>query len=272
MQPAWSLCDVQRIGLIGDLNGDTHAAIRISRQMKKRGVTCLVQVGNFGFLNSRLELANLRWLSEVLEGSDQTIVFVDGNHENFDELIQFPVQRDGVRWVTPQIGHLPRGFRARVGANRTLAALGGANSVDAWRGYWEGESITDRDLERLGPDQADILIGHDAPLSVPSLDRFLYATKYRWPSSGREYAESGRRMFHRGFLAVRPRLYIGGHHHYFIDERVTYASNNQAFESRIVLLEDSSSFNSKNLAILDTDSFDIEFLTDTEETPTQGRS
>ena len=253
-----ALESADRIGLIGELNGNTHAALSVSREMNVRGISWLLQAGDFGFLNQRLELSSLRWLAETLCERKQTLLFVDGNHENFDELNQIPVSGDGVRWITPEIGHLPRGFRTPLAAGRVLAALGGANSLDAWRGCWEGESITEEDLSALGDEKADVLIGHDAPLHLPSLDKFLADTKYRWPTSGREYAASGRRVFHEGFMKVRPLLYVGAQYHRFVDQTVRYAGEGPVFETRVILLDDASVQGSRSQAILHIDSLEIE--------------
>jgi Calcineurin-like phosphoesterase len=248
------------VGLLGDLHGDTHFTISVANEMRRRKVTVLLQMGDFGFLNMRLELSNLLWLDSVLSTNDQLLYFVDGNHDNFPELYRYPVDPNGVRWVTGNIGHLHRGYRTTLAGGLRLAALGGANSVDAWRGHWEGESITVDNLAKLGSEPADLMIGHDAPLNVSSLDQFLSATDYRWPASGREYSASGRAMFHRGFMQVRPRLYIGGHYHHFVDQLVTFCTGEGTFNSRVVLLDAGGPRQDVSQAILDTSTLDVEFF------------
>jgi hypothetical protein len=69
-------------------------------------------------------------MSKRLHAKGQTLYFVDGNHEDFTALYKFPISADGLRWVRPNIVHLPRGYRTTLVSGRTLAALGGANSVD----------------------------------------------------------------------------------------------------------------------------------------------
>ena len=78
-------------------------------------------------------------------------------------------------------------------------------------------------MAALGHEKADVLIGHDAPLGLPSLDAWLAATDHGWPPAGLKYSAEGRALFHRGFLQVQPRLYLGGHYHRHIDELITYS-------------------------------------------------
>ena len=150
--------------------------------MEVRGISTVVVLGDFGFVWPRENTGNiLNKLSKRLGDRGQTLYFVDGNHEGFGRLLKFPIGRDGLRWIRPNLAHIPRGFRTRLVAGRTLAALGGANSIDfahrlEGHSWWAEEAITDADLTALGDDPADVLIGHDAPTSLPALDRWLSET------------------------------------------------------------------------------------------------
>lgn len=255
-----SLTTERYIGLLGDLHGDTHFAVSVADQMRQRGIKVLLQMGDFGFLNLRLDYGNLAWLDRALNANDQVLYFVDGNHDNFPELYRYPVGQDGLRWVTDSIAHLRRGYRSTLAGGLRLAALGGANSVDAWRGYWTGESITDKNLEVLGSEPAELMIGHDAPLGVPTLDDYLKATSYRWPTSGNEYSRAGRAMFHKGFMQVRPRIYVGSHYNYFVDQTVTFCTGEHTFQTRVVILDAGGPRQAVSQAILDTSTLELEFF------------
>jgi hypothetical protein len=262
-----ALAAASRIGFLGDTHGDMHHVLTVARTMSARGVELMVVLGDFGFLwpghNWGIDIDKL---SRRLKTTRQTLAFVDGNHEDFDLLYKFPVADDGLRWIRPNIVHIPRGYRTVLASGATLAALGGANSVDVGhrvpgRSVWAEESITEADLTTLGHEVADVLIGHDAPLDLPSLDAWLAATDHGWPPAGLKYSAEGRAMFHRGFQQVRPRLYLGGHYHRHIDERVTYTTGDTEFQTRVVILDQGGSASATSQAILDVRTLELEYIT-----------
>jgi hypothetical protein len=192
------------------------------------------------------------------------LYFVDGNHEDHLRLSRYPISADGLRWLRPNIAHIPRGFRTALQSGLRFAALGGANSVDvghrlAGSSWWTEESITEADLAALGEGHADVMVGHDAPLGVPALDRRLVATDHWWPEAGVAYSAAGRQMFHRGFLQVRPRLYLGGHYHYHVDETVDFDTGGDPFSCRVVIL-DMNQGNGWSQAILDVATLDLHYF------------
>ncbi|WP_151199537.1 metallophosphoesterase [Cryobacterium sp. LW097] len=260
------LSTATRIGFLGDVHGDLQHVLVVARTMAALGIEQLVVLGDFGFLwpghNWGIDVDKL---SRRLASMSQTIAFVDGNHESFDLLYTFPLSDDGLRWIRPNIVHIPRGYRTVLASGATLAALGGANSIDIGhrvlgRSIWAEESITEADLVALGHDHADILLGHDAPLHVPTLDANLTATDRYWPVAGLKYAAAGRAMFHRGFLQVQPKLYLGGHYHQHIDEDVAYATGHEEFRTRVVLLDQGGTRSAISQAILDVHTLELEYL------------
>ncbi|MBB5640430.1 metallophosphoesterase family protein [Cryobacterium roopkundense] len=265
--PRDTLSAASRIGFLGDTHGDMHHILTVARTMAARGIEYLVVLGDFGFVwpghNWSIDIDKL---SRRLKTTGQTLAFVDGNHEAFDLLYKFPVTDDGLRWLRPNIVHIPRGSRTALASGATLAALGGANSVDIGhrvpgRSVWAEESITEADLTVLGHEEADVLIGHDAPLHLPTLDAWLAATDHGWPPDGLKYSAEGRAMFHRGFLQVRPRLYLGGHYHRHIDESVTYTTGETEFQTRVVILDEGGSASGTSQGILDVQTLELEFIT-----------
>lgn len=262
-----------RIGFLGDTHGALGHILLVCRAMQKHGVEVIVQLGDFGMIFPGGNWGNdLDRLSNRLSKLGITLYFVDGNHEAFPLLYSFPIGGDGVRWVRNNIGHLPRGYRARLASGRTLAALGGANSIDLARRavgvtWWFEESITEADLAALGHEPVDVLVAHDAPEHVPSLDRQLAGTDQFWPAAALEYAAAGRRNFHRGFVQVRPKLVMSGHYHVHIDEIVDYSSEAGAFQSRVVILDRDQMPLAECAAILDVETFELIPLTD----PDHGR-
>ncbi|TFB67987.1 metallophosphoesterase [Cryobacterium sp. Hz9] len=262
-----TLSTASRIGFLGDTHGDMHHVLTVARTMAVRGIEHLVVLGDFGFVwpghNWSIDIDKL---SRRLKTTGQTLAFVDGNHEAFDLLYKFPVTDDGLRWIRPNIVHIPRGYRTVLASGVTLAALGGANSVDIGhrllgRSVWAEESITETDLATLGPEPADVLIGHDAPVDLPTLDTWLAATDRGWPPAGLSYSAEGQAMFHRGFLQVQPRLYLGGHYHHHIDEPVTYTTGETEFQTRVVILDEGGSASGISQAILDVQTLELEYIT-----------
>jgi hypothetical protein len=149
---------------------------------------------------------------------------------------------------------MPHGYRTNLATGHTLAVLGGANSVDKYlrtrRTWWPEESITASDLEQLGTSHADILVGHDAPLNVPSLDRYLDSTSSSIPFDMLEYGDHGRAMFYKGFTQVRPQLSISGHYHHPIDQIVGFGNGDNGFASRVVVLDQIRARDTASVALL----------------------
>lgn len=233
------LPQVDQLGLIGDTHGDLRFARAAISELARRGVRTAVQLGDFGFVWGQ-QRSGLNDLSRILNDLDFQLFFVDGNHEDFDTLLAIPISDDGIRWVAPRIGHLPRGTRFDI-RGRSFAVMGGANSIDHFQrqvgvSWWAEESISDADLATLGSSQVDVLLGHDAPEPLRDLDRYLQTTKRYWPMPELAYAARGRRTFTRAFMAVRPALYVGGHYHRFVDQQAAYSDEARSFSCRVVVL------------------------------------
>ena len=267
IQSAWpgieALETASHIGILGDTHGDLEHVLTVSHTMWARGISALVVLGDFGFIWPGENWGTvLDKLSKRMRRRGQTLYFVDGNHENFDKLDLFPIGDDGLRHLRPNVIHLPRGQRATLVSGRSFAALGGANSVDRdhraeGSSWWPAESITEADLRALGTVHADVLVGHDAPMHLPTLDTWLAETDQQWSPAGRAYSEAGRRTFHRGFMQVAPTLYLGGHYHRHIDETVTYSEGEHEFQSRIVLLDKNGSATAISQAVLDVHTLEL---------------
>ena len=258
------LSTTKLIGLLGDTHGDMEHILIVSRTMWARGVSILLVLGDFGFVWPGHNWDNdLDKLSGRLAERGQILFWLDGNHEDFRRLYaKFPVSPDGLRRLRPNIIHLPRGYRTSLNFERTLAVLGGANSIDRHHRtegltWWPQERITDDDLKLLGHEHADILIGHDAPSPLPTLDESLAKTDHFWPQEMLAYAAAGRQKFTEGFLQVRPSLYFGGHYHQYIDETATYGEGEDTFETRVILLGMNGS-NTLSQAVLNLQNLEVE--------------
>jgi hypothetical protein len=258
-----SLLHTDKIGLIGDIHGRLDHLLPVLLTFQERDIHTIIQLGDFGLVwSGRHSEDALTRLNFQLANGMQTLLWVDGNHEDHLKLKSFPIGDGGIRWIRPRVGHLPRGYRATLTSGRTIAALGGANSIDFehrtyGRNWWPEEAITEDDLSALGTAPAEVLFGHDAPSHVPDIDRSLNSAW--WSPEALRYAAAGRRMFHRGFMQVRPQLSVSGHYHRWVDNTVTYTDEAGDFTTRVVVLDKEGS-TEINVAILDTTTLQLEFM------------
>lgn len=130
------------------VTGDCHA------QFHKFNTTCfpeqkdmtkddvMIVCGDFGGIwhqneNNKTEKWWLNWLNDL----PFTVCFVDGNHENFDRLNQFPIVEhfgNPVHEIKPSVLHLMRGYCYNI-QNKKIFTFGGAHSHDIDDGILELE-------------------------------------------------------------------------------------------------------------------------------------
>lgn len=104
----------------------------------------LIICGDFGYVwyddSFPVGKAHFDRLLDMLERKPYDIVFVCGNHENFDEIYRYPeVQRYGnpVHQIRRNIFHLQRGYIYTI-EEKTFFAFGGAYSIDKARRIQDG--------------------------------------------------------------------------------------------------------------------------------------
>ena len=268
----------RRVGLLGDVHGDFSHLMAAVHVFAARNIRCVIVLGDFGYPWPFEDWnRTLNKLSRRLASRNMDLVVVDGNHDWLPKINEFPVGADGLRRLRRNVVHAPRGYRTTllpyesgwpanaVRPGKVLAMLGGANSIDReyrteGTDWWPEESLTEEDLVALGSDHVDVLLGHDAPLDVPDLDRALTSENSDWPPEVVAYAERGRRMFHRGFMAVRPELSVGSHYHRHVDQVLAYEDAAGSFRCRVAIL-DQNRPKTISLAILDTATLQLEFFT-----------
>lgn len=156
------------------ITGDIHGyPIRLTEEnLNDRGVALikddkLIICGDFGlpWYNDEEDLQCLEWLSQ----KSFEILFVDGNHENFDLLNALPVEeRYGgkVHKLRNNIYHLMRGEIYEI-EGKTFFVFGGATSVDKHmreeHSSWWVEEVFNED-ERLN--------------SIKNLNKFRFKVDY----------------------------------------------------------------------------------------------
>ena len=167
------------------VTGDTHCPIDIHKLNTKnfpeqRNLTkddTLVICGDFGAVwdGGKEDLFWQKWLEE----KNMTVVFCDGNHENFDLLNKYPKKMWNGGWVReiqPHVLHLMRGECYTI-EDKKFFVLGGADSHDKeyrteGKTWWEQErpSLLELENARTTLDsldwKVDYVITHTAPRKV----------------------------------------------------------------------------------------------------------
>ena len=163
------------------ITGDTHGEIaRMDLPFIPEEITAgdyLIICGDFGFIFSANEEEE-----RVLDSFAQkpfTILFTDGNHENFNALNGYPVEEwngGKVHRIRKNILHLMRGQVFSI-EGKTFFTMGGAYSIDRYMrrkdiSYWE-EELPDREdyAEATASIMAynkkvDYIITHTAPRMI----------------------------------------------------------------------------------------------------------
>lgn len=120
--------------------GDTHGNFlrfeeqHFPEQKKMTRSDYMIICGDFGGIwNGEPQDAETL---DQLEALPFTTLWVDGNHENFDEIYNYPVEEwhgGKIHRIRPHVIHLMRGQVFEI-EGHTFFTMGGARSVDVWDG------------------------------------------------------------------------------------------------------------------------------------------
>ena len=170
------------------VTGDTHAELDISKLNttnfpQQKALTkndFLIICGDFGLCwdGSLRE----KWWKKWLTNKNFTTLWIDGNHENFDMLYQFPqINKFGgrAREIAKDIYYLDRGQVLTIDGKK-IFCMGGARSIDkALRvehvSWWQEEMPSREEMERAIASleqnkwRVDYVVTHCAPRSVQTL-------------------------------------------------------------------------------------------------------
>lgn len=170
--------------------GDTHGSIDIdklstqkfSQQKNMTKADFVIVVGDFGVIwentPDSAEKYWLKWLNE----KNFTTLFLDGNHENFTRLAEYPaVDFHGgkAQQISDSVWHLMRGEIYTL-ENKKIFTFGGASSHDKiYRkegiSWWKEELPTHQEIqyamENLDAhqNQVDLILTHCAPTHIQNL-------------------------------------------------------------------------------------------------------
>ena len=202
-----------RIALAGDWHADTRYGVAAIEHTARRNATVLIHLGDFGY---RFTDMYLDALDDTLRRWGLVLGFVDGNHEDFDRLLAYPLADSGLRYLRERIVHLPRGWRWSWGSTQCLA-LGGAYSIDRilrveGTSWWPQEAITVEEAETaVAGGTADAMFCHDCPAGgvVPGSPR----ERYGFPPSEVAASQANRDRLRDVVDQVRPARLWHGHFH-----------------------------------------------------------
>lgn len=159
------------------ITGDTHGdRSRFSKTWEENLTEedFLIICGDFGFIFEN-NFAENRFLNR-LEQRPYTILFVDGNHENFDAINQYTIEvwhGGKVHRIRKNILHLMRGQVFEI-EQKTFFTMGGAYSIDKYRrepgvSWWSRELPTDEEYNEAVSNlkrsnmKVDYVITHTMP-------------------------------------------------------------------------------------------------------------
>lgn len=165
------------------ITGDTHGDSSRFSESKMPGESTwtkddfLIICGDFGFIfmNNEAEQACL----DELAKKAYTILWVDGNHENFDALSAYPTEiwnGGKVHRIRKNILHLMRGQVFDI-AEKTFFTMGGAYSIDRYMrvknlSYWDAERPDNSEYREAAQNLSehektvDYIITHTAPREI----------------------------------------------------------------------------------------------------------
>lgn len=140
------------IWLTGDIHGNPvrFSSVNFYEQKefsRNKDENIVIVLGDFGLIwNCNEESSNEGYWLDWLEGKPFTTCFIDGNHENFDRLYQYPVEEwngGKVHKIRDNIIHLMRGQVFEL-ENKKFFTFGGASSHDIKDGILD--PFEDREL------------------------------------------------------------------------------------------------------------------------------
>lgn len=182
------------------VTGDLHGALDITKLFafdEKKHLhknDFLIILGDFGFVWDKTETDIEKYWLDWLNTRKFTTLFVDGNHENFTRLLNYPEAEmfgNIVGVIRPSVLHLKkRGgiYNFPIGATRAITCwcFGGARSVDKidrteglswWKEEMPSQHEYDFGLASLSSvkNTVDFILTHEAPLQViDELSAFKY--------------------------------------------------------------------------------------------------
>lgn len=250
---------------MGDVHGNTRFAVYALSVAHDLGISHVIQVGDFGVWPGRSGTEFLTGVSVAAKQFGVTLGFIDGNHEDFDQLdralANIDREPDGSIYLLDNLVWYPRGTVFELGGRR-FGFLGGAVSVDKGRrtkfvSWWPQEVITEKDLialeQNLGGEPVDVLVTHDVPecVSLP------FPAGTNWPSDVLREADQQRLVLNEVLSLATPKILIHGHWHATYHVNAIHDGNTFDVYG---LCGETGEEPIDGLGVLDTDTLEFQFL------------
>ena len=207
--------------LLGDAHGNIAYMTDAIRAGAENGITRIIQLGDLGVWPGEEGKRFMDDLEEVVRETGVEFVFIEGNHEDYNQLIDHlahsPRDRNGGIHVRENIVWQPRGTIKKI-EGKTFAFLGGSISVDKGdrvpgESWWKQEEITLHDVDNLENNvmgkKVDVFVTHDVPASV----NFPVTPDDHWPSNTLKETHNQRVVLDLALGIVKPSLLVHGHWH-----------------------------------------------------------
>lgn len=127
---------MSRIFLTGDTHGDIdHVKLYRKNFIEGQKLTkndYVIVLGDFGTVWYSNESNKNQKMIDFYNSKKWTTLFIDGNHENFDELYKYPIETwngGKIHRISDSIIHLMRGQVFNID-NKKFFTMGGASSID----------------------------------------------------------------------------------------------------------------------------------------------
>lgn len=185
----------------GDIHGEFWAINNLVNS--HHGIKIILQCGDFGWWPRAKNVGH--WSVNNLKNKDVKIFWCDGNHEDFESL-----NFDDIEEVLPNCYYMPRGSIIELPDHRKVLFIGGGLSIDRNCriqrdpnfGWFEEETISQKDIENLPDEEIEIVISHTAPESFDLKD---YHKDYE--------PDPSRKALDYVLEKYRPNLWYFGHMH-----------------------------------------------------------
>ena len=165
------------IYITGDTHGEQNRMLWIERNIPFTKDDTLIICGDFGFLFRNN--ASEHMFLDALNERGYTICFVDGNHENFPAIYDYPVEiwnGGNIHRIRRNILHLMRGQVYTI-ENKTFFVMGGAYSIDRPSrirniSYWDEELPSNEEYQEAISNlkkyeyNVDYILTHTAPREI----------------------------------------------------------------------------------------------------------
>lgn len=206
------------IFITGDIHGDydihkfSTRIFPMQRELSRSDY--MIICGDFGLVwsNSADEKYWLKWL----DGKSWTTLWIDGNHENFDLLKEYPTEDwhgGKVQKITENVIHLCRGSVFEIDGKK-IFAFGGAESHDKkyrklGRSIWLEEMPSAEEMEQgrksldVNKWQVDIVVTHSLPTHIQA--EIFQSMDYNSNDLTDYFEEISSRLDYR--------LWFSGHYH-----------------------------------------------------------